>query len=96
MKTMPKKRKFKWGTLLGFVVLAILYVGFFKVVSAPAPEVQHEVVSVVVAPGDTAWDLIRRHSNFEDTREGVFYFKQLNNGCNLQPGQEVLIPIVCR
>lgn len=52
-------------------------------------------ITVVVQPGDTAWQLCAAHNDKSiDLRKAVWYFKQINGTVQLKPYDTVKVPVL--
>lgn len=75
------------------VVTTLLCVAVLWVVAQSQPP--HELIEIVVRPGDTLWSLARTYSPSRDPREVVHIIREANGGLEpgaLRPGDVVLVP----
>jgi len=78
-------------------VLAVLLaatIALWAATTKPGPP-PHELVEVVVKPGDTLWKLAQEHYPSRDPRDVVWIIRTANGGIDpgrIQPGDVVLIP----
>ena len=87
------------GRVVVFVVglVALLGIGFLvangagAALDAGTPEPTH---TIVVAPGDTLWDLASEAAGGDDVRAMITHIEQLNGlaGASLSAGQSLRIP----
>ena len=91
-----KHRKLRWGRVLLLVVFLVLCMSlavsaFGNDDTAPRP-----VVEVVVAAGDSIWQLVKEHNpDYDgDMRKAVYEVRQLNqlDSACLEIGQSLTIP----
>lgn len=80
---------------IGFliVVAALLCVTVLAVQKSPPP---HELIEVVIRPGDTLWSLATTHYPGRDPREVVYIIREANGGLDpgaIRPGDVVLVPV---
>ena len=74
---------------IGIVIVAVM-IGL-----ALQPQPTHELVEVVIQPGDTLWSLATTHYPGKDPREVVYIMREANGGLDpgaIRPGDVVLIP----
>lgn len=80
------------------IVVGIVFISaVFWVALQPKPE--HEMIEVVVQPGDTLWGLARQYAPGLDPRQAVYIIRTANGGLDpgrLQPGDVVLVPTEVR
>lgn len=78
-------------------VLAVLLaatIALWAATTKPGPP-PHELIEVVVKPGDTLWKLATTHYPGKDPREVVYIIREANGGLDpgaLRPGDVVLVP----
>lgn len=75
-------------------ILAITGLAWSSSSATTAPPVPAPAASVVVAPGDTLWDLALRADPHADPRATVARIVELNDlaGGHIRPGQELQVP----
>ena len=83
---------------VALIAVGIVFVSaVLWVVLQPKPE--HEMIEVVVQPGDTLWGLARQYAPSMDPREAVYIIRTANGGIDpgrIQPGDVLLIPMEVR
>lgn len=82
-----------WSVMLLSVVLVWFGIAVMTLSMQPSPS--HDLVEVVVQPGDTLWSLARQYAPGMDPREAVYIIRTVNDGLDpalIRPGDVVLVP----
>lgn len=84
--------------IAALVAVAVAFIASMTLM-ALQPKPEHEMIEVVVRPGDTLWGLARQYAPSMDPREAVYIIRGANDGLDpgrLQPGDVLLIPMEVR
>ncbi|MCY7396552.1 MAG: LysM peptidoglycan-binding domain-containing protein [Nocardioides sp.] len=81
--------------LVSLAVIAVVAVLLSATSSASGDATGYPTRTVVVAPGDTLWDIADAAAGDDSTRDMVGTLQSLNalDGAGLQAGQRILVPL---